>query len=126
ALGLLDLTRAPSQRTHLGRLFERIGSQSSGGLTSHFPQARRQPRDALQLLVADHDHSDRTALALRLAARAGTVRRARGAATGTAGRHQRRGGQGESPVTGTRARRNRSITSASEVWVKSSYHTPTA
>jgi hypothetical protein len=26
ALGFLDLTRAPSQRTHLGRLFERIGS----------------------------------------------------------------------------------------------------
>jgi hypothetical protein len=34
ALGLLDLTRDPSQRTHLGRLFERIGSKSSGGFTT--------------------------------------------------------------------------------------------
>jgi len=33
-LGLLDLTRSPSHRTHLGRLFERIGSQGSGGLTT--------------------------------------------------------------------------------------------
>ncbi|MDQ1510999.1 MAG: hypothetical protein QOG50_2843, partial [Actinomycetota bacterium] len=33
-LGLLDLTRDPSHRTHLGRLFEAIGSQGSGGFTT--------------------------------------------------------------------------------------------
>jgi hypothetical protein len=33
-LGLLDLTRDPSHRTHLGRLFERIGDTGSGGLTT--------------------------------------------------------------------------------------------
>jgi hypothetical protein len=33
-LGLFDLTRDPSSRTHLGRLFERIGDQGSGGLTT--------------------------------------------------------------------------------------------
>ncbi len=31
-LGLLDLTRAPANRSHLGRLFERIGSDGSDGL----------------------------------------------------------------------------------------------
>ena len=34
ALGLLDLTRDASHRTHLGRLFERIGDQGSGGFTT--------------------------------------------------------------------------------------------
>ncbi len=33
-LGLFDLTRDPSHRTHLGRLFERIGKQGSGGFTT--------------------------------------------------------------------------------------------
>ena len=34
ALGLLDLTRDASHRTHLGRLFERVGDQGSGGFTT--------------------------------------------------------------------------------------------
>lgn len=34
ALGLLDLTRAPADRSHLGRLFERIASDGTGGLTT--------------------------------------------------------------------------------------------
>ena len=34
ALGLLDLTRASADRSHLGRLFERIGSDGGAGLTS--------------------------------------------------------------------------------------------
>jgi hypothetical protein len=34
ALGLLDLARDASHRTHLGRLFERIGDQGSGGFTT--------------------------------------------------------------------------------------------
>jgi hypothetical protein len=34
ALGLFDLTRDPSSRTHLGRLFERVGDEGSGGLTT--------------------------------------------------------------------------------------------
>lgn len=34
ALGLLDLTRVPADRSHLGRLFERIGSDGIGGLTT--------------------------------------------------------------------------------------------
>ena len=33
-LGLLDLTRDPSHRTHLGRLFEKIGNQGSTGFTT--------------------------------------------------------------------------------------------
>ncbi len=33
-LGLLDLSRDPSSRTHLGRLFERIGSDGLAGLTT--------------------------------------------------------------------------------------------
>ena len=33
-LGLLDLTRASADRSHLGRLFERIGSEGGDGLTS--------------------------------------------------------------------------------------------
>jgi hypothetical protein len=33
-LGLLDLTRDPSHRTHLGRLFENIGSDGSSGFTT--------------------------------------------------------------------------------------------
>jgi hypothetical protein len=34
ALGLLDLTRASADRSHLGRLFERIGNDGAGGLTT--------------------------------------------------------------------------------------------
>jgi hypothetical protein len=34
ALGLLDLTRASSHRTHLGRLFERIGHSGSNGFVT--------------------------------------------------------------------------------------------
>jgi hypothetical protein len=34
AFGLFDLTRDPSHQTHLGRLFERIGSEGSGGFTT--------------------------------------------------------------------------------------------
>jgi hypothetical protein len=33
-LGLLDLTRDPSHRTHLGRLFENIGQDGSSGFTT--------------------------------------------------------------------------------------------
>ena len=33
-LGLLDLTRASADRSHLGRLFERIGSEGTGGLST--------------------------------------------------------------------------------------------
>jgi hypothetical protein len=34
ALGLLDLTRDPSHRTHLGRLFERIGKDGWSGFAT--------------------------------------------------------------------------------------------
>jgi hypothetical protein len=34
ALGLLDLTRDPSSRTHLGRLFERVASDGWGGFVT--------------------------------------------------------------------------------------------
>lgn len=33
-LGLLDLTRDSADRSHLGRLFERIGSEGAGGITT--------------------------------------------------------------------------------------------
>ncbi len=33
-LGLLDLTRVPADRSHLGRLFERVGSEGLPGLTT--------------------------------------------------------------------------------------------